>query len=317
MGLIASRRFTHPAFLREIAPIHALGLLRPHGAFFAQHGVNLPDDPDRLDYDAMAAILLQPYPDTPLALLDALWHIHEMDSPRAMDTLLDEFQRLGIEPDPRSSPADIAAQLWMTEPDVLRRKHAEQAVVNRVVFESFAARDGPLPEYKGADAATRARLEADLAAWFRSHHRGEGTRVFVFEDAREVRLIVRHGGAYRREGQIEDGQPTSVEFRPLVFTLIVFDRRVRELRISGGSYREKRALCTAIGRDFFGQPDLFQTDANKYTLEPLRRDGNASLICSDIPGLRYVRLIELSVQLGGPFHRYRIERADDLFLALE
>lgn len=319
MSSVSFRRFTHSSSLREIAPKHLVTLLRPHAAFLARHHAAIPAECGRLNYEALGVALLQPHPDTPPELVDALWHIHEMATPEGMESLLDETRRCGVELDPDShfSPADIATQVWLATPELLRRKHAETAVMKRKSFESFTPRPGASLVYHPPDAAALARLEAEVAAWFTERRRGPGARVFLFEHGHEVRLVIRHGGPYRREGSLENGEPASVQFRPLAFGVAVFDRRTWELRINGGGKREKEMYRRVIGAHLFGQADFFPASPMKYTLEPLRREGRRSLVCADVPGLRHVRLAELHMYVGGPFHRARTERADDVLVALE
>lgn len=318
MSSLSFRRFTDSSSLREIAPEHLIALLRPHAEFLRQHHAVLPDDPRGLDYEALAVAVLQPGADTPPELIDALWHIHEMATPEAMESLLEEAARAGLDLDPRYySPADTATRIWLAAPDLLRRKHAEHAVLKRKSFESFPARPETSLAYRAPDAAAAARLEADVAAWYAEHHRGPGARVFVLEHEHEVRLVIRHGGPYRREGSMDGGEPGSVHFRPMGFGVAVFDRRSWELRINGGGKGEKQMYREAIGRHLFGKADFFPAGAKKYTLEPLRRDGRRSLVCADVPGLRQVRVVELRMHLGGPFHRAVTEQADDVLLALE
>lgn len=319
MSSLSFRRFTHSSSLREIAPEHLLALLRPHAEFLGRHYAALPSDPRKLNYEALAVALLQPHPDSPPELIDALWHIHEMSTTEAMESLLDEADRAGIRLDGRLhfSPADVATQVWLSAPDLLRRKHAEHAVLKRKSYESFRARPGAALVYRAPDAATLAALEADIARWYLDRKRGPGARVFLFEHEHEVRLVIRHGGPYRREGSLDDGEPGSVHFRPMGFGTAVFDKRLWELRVNGGGKREKQLYREAIGRHFFGQADFFPAEVRKYTLEPLRRDGRRSLVCTDVPGLRHVRVVELRMYLGGTFHRAVTEQADDVLLALE
>jgi hypothetical protein len=319
MSGLSFRRFTHSSSLREIAPGHLHALLAPHAEFLARHRAPLPADPDRIHYEATAVAILQPHPDTPAELVDALWHIHEMATPAAMEALLDEARRTGIELDPQQhySPADIATQFWLISPEALRRKHAEQAVVRRKSFESFSSRRRALPEGRGPSTECLAALEAQVAGWFQERRRGVGARVFLFEHEHELRLVVRHGGPYRREGSLDDGEPGSVHYRPMAFGVIIFDRSTWELRINGGGKRERQLYRQAVGSHLFGDAEFFPARGSRYTLEPLRSEGRRSLVCADIPGIRHVRLTELRMFLGGLYRHARIEQAADVFLALE
>lgn len=318
MGSLAFRRFTDSSSLREIAPHHLHALVQPHAAFLARHGCVLDDDPERLNYEALAVAVLQPHADAPPDLIDALWHIHEMATPAAMESLIDETRRVGVELDATHhfSPADVATQVWLISPEMLRRCHAESAVLRRKSFESFSPGAGAASSYQPLEAQRLAKMEAEIAAWFVERRRGVGARVFVFEHEHEVRLVVRHGGPYRREGRLDAGEPGSVHFRPMAFGVAILDRRTWELRINGGGKRERDLYRKAVGSHLFGRADFFPAGMGRYTLDPIR-EGRRCLVCADIPGLRQVRLTELRMYRGGMCRHARIEQADDVFLSLE
>jgi hypothetical protein len=318
MGSLAFRRFTDSSSLREIAPRHLHALVRPHAQFLARHGCVLPDDPERLNYEALAVAVLQPHRDTPPELIDALWHIHEMSTPAAMESLVEEARSAGVELDPAHhfSPADVATQVWLHSPEMLRRTHAETAVLRRKSFETFASSPGAALAYRAPEGEVLAKLEAEVAAWYVEKRRGVGARVFAFEHEHEARLVVRHGGPYRREGRLDAGEPGSVHFRPMAFGVIVLDRRTWELRINGGGKRERELYRRAVGTHLFGRAEFFPAGVARYTLDPLR-EGRKAIVCADVSGLRHVRLTELRMFLGGHFRHARVEQADDVFLALE
>jgi hypothetical protein len=162
-----------------------------------------------------------------------------------------------------------------------------------------------------------AALQAGVVAWYVSHRRGPGARVLFFDHGDQVRFLIRHGGPYRREGSLDDGKPGCVRYRPMAHGMIVFDRRTWELRINAGTKGECAAYRQLIGQHIFGRADMFPADPDRYDLEPLRARGRGSLICSHIAGLASVRLVELTMYVGGPFHRRKVEKADDVLLALE
>jgi hypothetical protein len=318
MGSLTFRRFTDSSSLREIAAHHLHALVRPYADFLARHGCVLPDDPERLNYEALGVAVLQPHRDTPADLIDALWHIHEMSTPSAMESLVEEARSAGLELDPAHhfSPADVATQVWLRSPEMLRRTHAETAVLRRKSFESFASGPGAARAYRAPAGEVLANLEAQIAAWYVEKRRGVGARVFAFEHEHEVRLVVRHGGPYRREGRLDAGEPGSVHFRPMAFGVAILDRRSWELRINGGGKRERNLYRRAVGAHLFGHVDFFPAGVGRYTLDPIR-EGRRCLVCADIPGLRQVRLTELRMYRGGMCRHARTEQADDVFLALE
>ena len=134
------------------------------------------------------------------------------------------------------------------------------------------------------------------------------------EDA--VWFLVRHGGPFRREASIVDGKPSSVFFRPEKYDVIAYDPAVGEIRISAHSRREKDLYREKFGQHLFGAPDFFPVD-QKYTLEPLRKDGQLSLVCTDVDGMERIRLKEVSFLRGGAEGEIETHAARDVFKALE
>ncbi|MBU1948256.1 MAG: hypothetical protein KJ927_06060, partial [Candidatus Eisenbacteria bacterium] len=53
----------------------------------------------------------------------------------------------------------------------------------------------------------------------------------------------------------------------------------------------------------------------KYTLEPIRTDGDASMVCTDVEGMDWVRLKELQFFWGGTEKEIEIRKANDVFAA--
>ncbi len=54
----------------------------------------------------------------------------------------------------------------------------------------------------------------------------------------------------------------------------------------------------------------------RYTLEPLRRKGATSLVCSDVDGIEAIKLKEIRFLWGGLGNEIEIRRSDDLFASL-
>lgn len=309
-------RFNDPSVIFEFDRSRLLALLRPHALFLAAHGVHVDGSPEALDLNAVATVILEPHDDTPFELADALTHIHEMATPEAMARLADAAAVAGIALDPREkrSPADLALQLWMEAPELLRRLHAEYIVTKRRSLLSFMPLpDAPRMRPTDLDGAIQ-QFQAMLRAWYRDQGRGDDATVIAFQNDRELRLVIRHGGPYQRKGCLHDDGPGTIHFRPMEFAYAVLRWRSCELAINCALKSERDMLRRSVGQSVFGRPAFFEDD-RKYTLEPLRL-GPASLRCADIPGIRRVRLVSLRLDKGGPYHRIDTIAADDVFATL-
>ena len=313
------RRFSHADALKTIGHTHLLALLSPHRGYLSARGVGLPgpEEADGVDYDALVSVLMAPDSDTPPAMADALYFIHEMATPEGMDTLLQEAERNGIPLDDGSdhTPADVAVQVWLRNPDLLERKHAEQFLTRPRTFEYFQTDRRSPPEFEAPTPRELKPLESALDDWFEGKKRGRGCRVFVFPRADGVWFLVRHGDPFKREGSIKDGESSSVFYRPEKHDVLVYQPKLGELRMNAASKGEKDLYRTMFGLHLFGSEEFFPGRA-KYSLEPLRDDGEMSLVCTDVEGIEWVKLKEIHFFWGGSEGEVEIRKANDIFAAL-
>lgn len=314
------RRFSQPDHLKTITRAHLLQLLSPYTEFFAGRGVALPstEDTDGLDYEGLVRVFMAPDVDTPTELAEALYMIHEMATPEGMDELLVEAEQRGMTFDGSQdpTPGDIAVQVWLRDRGLLERKHAEPFLTRPRSFEYFQTDMSPIPSFQMPTRETWVALEHDLDDWFEAKKRGRACKVFVYPKEGEVWFLVRHGEPYKREGSFEAGQSSQVFYRPEKHDVLVYDMAIGELRINAGSKGEKQLYREKFGLHLFGNDEFFPNDG-KYTLEPLRTDGTASLVCLDVEGIDWVRLKEIRFYWGGAQHETEVRKADDIFAAYE
>lgn len=319
MATFNPRRFAQPDLLKSIQPRHLFALLQPHSSYLTGRGLAFPaSDEEEFEYSKLAEILVHPDEDMPRDLVDSLYTVHEMATPAGMEELLDEISRNGLQLEALSepTPADVAVQVWLKDRELLERKHAEQFIEHPRRFEHHKGGGLVLQELPVPAPDALAKLEQDLDNWFEDKRRGRGCRVFVFPKDTEVWYLVRHGMPMKREGSIDKGEPSSVYYRPQKHDIVVYDAALDDLRVNAGTKGEKALYVEQFGLHVFGRPDYF-AGTKKYTLEPLLRDGEASLDCSDIEGVEWIRLKEIVYSVGGPEHEKEIRKADDLFAALK
>lgn len=320
MATFRLRHFSNPGTVRSIAPERLLSLLDPHREFFAQRGCALPaaGEADQLDYHALVSVFLTPDANTPRELLDALFLIDEMSTPEAMDSLIDAVVQSGRELDTDSdhTPADVAVQVWLLDQDILERKHAEQFLFKPKSFEYFKTDRAEIPQFVPPTTATRRVMEQSLDDWFDKKKRGRGARLFVYPREDEVWFLVRHGEPFKREESLHGADVESVCYRPLKYDVAVYNRYLGEVRINAQLVGEKKLYREQIGRHIFGDSDFFNLN-KKYTLDPLRQYGLASMACGDIEGLESITLVEVHFLWGGAHREIEIRKATDVFAAFE
>ena len=313
------RRFAHAEGLKAIGREHLLALLKPHKSYFDSRGFTLPPPSasDGIDYEQLVNVLMSPDTTTPKGLIDALYFVHEMATPESMDILLHEADSNGITLDgnPDPTPADVAVQVYLQNKDLLERKHAEQYLTRPRSYEYFQTETSPVPKFRKPSQKTLSVLARDLDDWFEKKKRGRGSRVFVYPKKDVVWFLVRHGDPFKREGSLDGDQTSSVFYRPEKYDVLVYDPATGEIRMNACSKGEKEMLRQKFGRHLFNDDDFFP-GTGKYTLEPLRSDGDASIVCTDVDGMEWVRLKEVQYFWGGAEKEIEIRKANDVFAAL-
>ena len=314
-------KFTHPDFLKTIAPERLISVFRPYTAYLSRRQLELPDDPaGEIDYEALSAIIIHPHEDVPREMVEALYYIHEMSSIEQMDDLLAaaraRHRRIDVGPD--ASPADVAACAWLAYPDLLREQHAEAYAARQRSFTYFAGRRGGPRSFPQPDAATVRRLEQDLDDWFDEHNRGRDSRVFIFDQSSKILIVVRHGLPFRREGSLRDGRPSIEFFRPEIHDVLVYDPDFDEIGRTRAfaDGRRAEAVPLRLGQHLFGDEAYFPAKG-RFTLDPLVERGAEALACEDVPGLKEIKLVEYQRFLGGRFKESEVRKASDLFAALD
>lgn len=320
MATFNLRRFSDPDGLKAISPDHLLALLRPHEAFLLGRNVRLPQDgrADGLDHAALVGVFMSPGSDTPRELANALYLIHESATQEVMDGLVEDAPKHGVSlnGNGRFTPADVAVQVYLQCRELLERKHAEQYLMRPRSFEHFQTTAEEPPQLKPPPDKVLQALEHNLDDWFEKKNRGRGSRVSCWPREDGIWFLVRHGEPYKREGSIENGESTSILYRPEKHDVVVYDPSIGEIRINARSKGEKVLYRTTFGLHLFGDEEFFP-GTSKYTLEPLRTDGKTSLACTDIDGIEWIRLREVQFYWGGPQHEIETRKADDYFAALE
>ncbi|OGQ00336.1 MAG: hypothetical protein A2Z40_04405 [Deltaproteobacteria bacterium RBG_19FT_COMBO_60_16] len=312
------KRFSNAEALKAIGREYLLALLIPYASYFKDRGLTLPpqSSPDGLDYEQLVQVLMNPGNDTPDSLSNSLFYVHEMSTPECMDVLLQAAEEKNISIDGNSdpTPADVAAQIYLKDKDLLERKHAEQEVSTRRSFEYFGTELYPLPEFNPPTQQSLVALQTDLDDWFERKKRGRGSRVFVFPRKDAVWFMIRHGDPYKREGIFEGKEPVAF-FQPEKYDVLVYDPSIGDIRMNACSKGEKDLYRRKFGLHVFGNEDFF-TVRKKYTLEPLRK-GDASIACEDVTGMESVTLKQIHFYLGGAQREVEIRQANDVYAALK
>jgi len=190
--------------------------------------------------------------------------------------------------------------------------HAEKYATKIRSFEYFQTDVSPIPPFEIPSSDALRAMESSLDDWYEEKKRGRECKVFMYPKEDGVWFLVRHGNPFKREGSLECKRCTTVFYRPEKYDVLVYDPRLGELRMRACGVREKDLLRRQFGLHFFGREEFFPV-TGKYTLEPLRQDGAASCVCTDVEGLDWVRLKELHLLWDIRDTEIEIRKADDVF----
>ena len=255
---------------------------------------------------------------TPSAMVDALYYVHETASAQDMDELLTAVrnQNVLIVDDPTATPIDLAIDIWLAAPELVRSRHAETVAMRQQNFEYFGPQRPVRMAFPEVDAALRSQIEAGLDDWFESHRRGRGCRLFIIRHAPMTWVLVRHGQPMRREASQKDDGGVGTEFyRPQRHDVLIYDERSGDVGVHAGTKGERNLYLRTLGRHLFSGEEHF-LPAGRFTLDPLFEDGSQALNVEDVDGIKGVRLVECRRYFGGPHREIETRKAEDIFAAL-
>jgi hypothetical protein len=263
---------------------------------------------------------MNPTENIPIEMVEALYFIQEMSGDEQFDELCEQAKTVNLTVAADCTPADLAIALWLHDPELIKRPHAEVLALTPKSFTYFQAKKKPKNKAPlNPTADQRKDMERDMDAWFLQNKRGDGSRVLAFpaNDESKTYFLIRHGMPFKREGKIEEGQSGSIFYRPEFHDVVIYDNENHELAIFNKSQakKEREMYLTLFGSHFFKDADHFPND-DKYTLQPLRDYGKDALACADIQGMEEVKLTEIQLQFRGPLNDRRIDRSKNIFDSL-
>lgn len=311
--------FTRPDGLKRITNANLIAFLEPHRTYLSGRQFLFPNDP-ALDFphEDLAKLLMQYDEKIPDDLVNGLFYIDEIASNETLDDMMDRAQDAGITltVDGKSTPADVATQIWNAEPDLLIERAVRSLAFQKSSFMYFLGKTAKTRTLPATPDPQLKKLETLMDPWFESKQRGKGTRVFAFPRTDKVWLLIRHGMPMIREGKHEDDGSAGVAFyRPQRHDVVIYDADQDVLAVNADTKGARTLYRETIGLELFGDKDYFG-EGEIFTLAPIRDYGADCLVCSDIDGIAQVRLREVVRVLPGRIPITEITRASDLFAAL-
>lgn len=272
---------------------------------------------DEPNFAAIRKILITSDDATPDALAEALYYINEVSTEDGADAILEYLDK-----NPplfpiiqNTSPADLALQVWMNLPDIIKRISGNLLSTSKRSFDYYKTSQNPVPGFQAPSEEALSALENTLDNWFQRHLKGRFSKIICVPKNDYIWFMVRHGKRYSREAVIDDGNSTSFHFRPEKHDVVVYNPANGELRINADSKGETKLYRAAFGAHIFDDGNYFDL-CRQFNLAPIRDDGEDSMISEDIDEIEFVKLREVHISRGGPFKDVEILKSDDLFASL-
>lgn len=320
MSTFNLRRFAQPDVLKTIRQENLIRFLKGYESYLTSRDFTFELNEDgEIDFAKICHILMEPTEAMEIDFVEALFFIQEMSDDAHFEDLSEQAEANNISVHDESTAADLALALWLHDPELLKRPHAEAMIFSPKSFMYFQS-EQPSPEaFDLPKSETIRSLEHEMGTWFSKNKRGDGCRILPVSanDEDKTYFLIRHGMPFKREGKIESGQSKTIFYRPEFHDVLVYDRANNELSVfnKSGGKKERNMYVDLFSQYLFGQAGYFP-GTEKYTLQPLIDSGVDALACADIPGLESVKLLEIQMQFRSSYNDKNIWRSNDIFASL-
>lgn len=292
MSTFNLHRFTNIETLRSIAPQNLIALLRPYAGYLATRDLILPpaDKAETLNYEKLIAILRNPTPQMPAPLIEHLYLLHELSTPRAMGVLVSAANDAGVTIDPSvpMTPADFAFHVWTINPTLLEMTHSRLILRRRRRRDCFPAYGPDMPPTMPSEADL-SKLAERFSAFFIENHRDRHCQIYSTYMTERWEWTIAHGGLYDRIESVEGDDVTTKLLRPRQYANVALDLPSGEFSLNTQVKRAKELFRFHFGKLLYNDPNRFP-GSTKYSLSPLITNGVDSLAANPAEGIDGVKL---------------------------
>ena len=287
--------------LRRLRPELLCDVLRKFAECLAEWGINLPEEPgfENMPYEAIHAACM--HAELPQELDDVLYFTCALGTAPGWENVKAEakFQRLDINfPTEKHTTADLVMRAWIHDWPrnrlLLEQSYARAKIHGKSAYVYYAASQDFRSNYQAPGEVQIAALRQRLDDHFIREGIGKGTSVVVYDFEKEIWFLVRHPGHTQRFSAIsEDGELTSVSFKPEEYDAVVYHKEFGDLRLNTNRKPEHTRYRIEFADLLLNQANVFDPTYKMIHLDPLRGDCQKLLRCQDIPGLSYIAPIEV------------------------
>lgn len=295
-------KFAKPSVLNTIEPALLIRLLKPFAKWLAESGIKLRSASD-LDSGMLdrLSLLLIAGENLPPGLPELMALIDDMSSPALYDRLQACAKKAKLEVGEKDAGADLAVRLYLKAPKLLEEIRVEVASLRPKKVSRYLAMTEkiPLPPSSRILKNRCTAMAASLKKDFLNRKRGGGTRVYPFAEQHGFRLMIRRGDTLRSQAVIDEDEETRrLILRPELYDVVRYDVRHGDLLVNARAQADIRSYCRFIGRHVFANDFLFDgiEPPPRYTLEPIRSEGQAILTRGEFDVIEEVRLDTLDLE---------------------
>ena len=181
MSTLNFRQFSKPEVLQQVDKKHLIDFFKPFATYFRDRGLDVLAELGRSEpaYASICNILITSDDATPDELAEALYYVNDVASEDGAEVILDHLSR---EPDlfiaeQDSTPADLALQLWMARPKLLKRISGNLLSVSKRSYDYFQTSRETIPVFQEPSEEVIAELENALDDWFYRKLKGRFSKV--------------------------------------------------------------------------------------------------------------------------------------------
>lgn len=186
------RRFAQPDVLKNIKQDNLIQFLKEYEEYLIDRDFSFDlNEDNELDFEKLCEILMNPSESMNIEFVEALFFIQEMSDDEHYEELDSQADAHNADVSDESSTADLALALWLHDPELLKRPHAEVMVMKPKSFMYFQSDKKSPAKFDIPKPEIVIGLEQDMDRWVTKNKRGAGCRILPVdaEDESKTSLL--------------------------------------------------------------------------------------------------------------------------------
>ncbi|TWU39475.1 hypothetical protein [Novipirellula artificiosorum] len=312
---------TKPYTLSSIHPQRLNQFLRHFVDYFKRRGFAIPAGEGAFtqeQFHELIRVFNSPNADTPTELTEALFHIDEMACSKGMEALLlaASKARIQLPEDEKFTPADLALHLWLIRPSLLKDAYVEQIVKKPRSFNYYRHRDIVPSRPRKITDKLIVTLQSKIDEFNLARRRVAVSRVSVYEFGDDLAFLILRGDPMHRGEVLQRGNWVFATWQPAGYDLVIYNRKIPELRIHASLKGEQVFYCKTFGRLFFDDEDCFPSSQH-FSLERIDELGEDIQSPLGVDGIERITLIKIALLEQGEPTLITEHKSAKLFEALK